>query len=80
MKLNFNDYWAAEYSVSGAGFHIDLLSQILETNTRMATEGQNSDYQIFGIFQTSQEADVACDKMTEKQHKTRIENKQETRK
>lgn len=75
MNINFDNCWAAEYSEKAAGFHIDLLSQVLETNTRMAAEGQSNDYQVFGIFQTSQEASDACDKMAELQRKTRIESK-----
>lgn len=73
--MNFQDYWAAEYSVSGACFHVDRLSVVLDTNAQMAAEGQSSDYQIFGIFRTSQEANTACDEMVKKQAKTRKQSK-----
>lgn len=79
MKANLDKLWAAEYSVSAKCFHIDLLDSILRTNARMAASEQSSDYQIFGVFETSQEANDACDKMTEKQHKDRKHNKQKAR-
>jgi hypothetical protein len=59
--------WVGEYSLSQDAFNTDSLSRALDTNKDLTQQKKNNDYQIFGIFKTLEEADLACDEMRKKQ-------------
>ena len=58
--INLKELWVAEYSATQYCFHIDLLEQSLMKNTRMIAKKANNDYLMFGIFETHEEASMAC--------------------
>lgn len=60
-------FWVAEYSEQQDAFNTTTLKQALEINCRMVVGKQNNGYLIFGIFQTLQEANVACEEMRKTQ-------------
>jgi hypothetical protein len=64
---DLDNLWAAEYSQSQDAFNVDTVGQILRTNTRLVLTQENNDYLIFGIFDSAEEANAACDEMKAKQ-------------
>ena len=61
--MDFKNLWVAEYSTEQGQFHIDSLGVILDTNANNILSNCQNDYQIFGIYETSEQANAACDAM-----------------
>jgi hypothetical protein len=65
--LNLKNLWAAEYSQKQRALNIDTLARILQTNIKQVQNQDGSDYVIFGIFETIEEADAVCEAMKVRQ-------------
>lgn len=62
-----SDLWVAEFSASQGCFHVDTLDHTLLRNVDAVRRRATNDYQIFGIFETAEQANAACDIMEKKQ-------------
>jgi len=70
--FNLENIWVAEYCQSQKAFHIDTLDRSLETNLGIILNGFKVDYIPFGIFETSEGANAACDTLRDKMKRQRL--------
>ena len=63
LNTEVGGYWVAEYSAQQNAFHIDFLKGALSINAQLIAKKQNNGYLIFGLFETGEEANAACDEM-----------------
>ena len=65
--LNINKWmegkWVAEWSKIQGCFHVNRLDYAIRANARITLEHTDNDYQIFGIYDSRDEAGNACDAM-----------------
>ena len=66
-----NEKWVAEYSKKQNAFHVDILETSLSANIQTVLAKDEIDYLIFGIFDTIDEANAACDAMAVRQERHR---------
>jgi hypothetical protein len=66
---DLDNLWVAEYSRSQDAFNVDTLGRILQTNAALILSQDNNDYLVFGIFDSIEEADAACDEMRARQER-----------